>query len=233
MSGPREPDDLAQRYASWRTSTRGVITERLELAAVLNVLGPLRGKRVLDAGCGDGGNSIEFASRGAKVTGVDLSAPMLALARQRSTTERIEVEWQQGDITTLAAPDESFDLVVALTVLCLVSDPRRVVRELSRVLAPGGRLVIGELHRWSLWAVRRRVRGWAGDTFWRGARFWSVRALRELMADSGLEPGRARGVVYYPPVGLLARMLAPVDPYLARLGTLGAAFLVVEGRKPV
>jgi hypothetical protein len=52
------------------------------------------------------------------------------------------------------------------------------------------------------------------------------------MAESGLESGRARGVIYYPPIGRLARMLAPLDLYLARLGTLDAAFLVVEGKKP-
>jgi SAM-dependent methyltransferase len=146
------------------------------MAAVLDVLGPLRGKRVPDAGCGEGSYSLEFARRGAQVTGVDHSEAMLALARRRSTVEKIGVEWRKGDITSLAVPDASFDLVVALTVLCLVRDPRGVVRELSRVLVLGGRLVIGELHRWSLWAMRCRIRGWAGDTLWRGAQFWSVRA---------------------------------------------------------
>jgi hypothetical protein len=106
------------------------------------------------------------------------------------------------------------------------------VRELSRVLVPGGKLVVGELHRWSLWAMRRRIRGWAGDEVWRGVHFWTASALRELLADSGLQPGRTRGVVYYPPLAPLARALAPADPCLARLGTFGAAFLVVEGEKP-
>ena len=225
-------DDLAQRYRAWRKRTLGVITERLEMAAVLELLAPMEGRCVLDAGCGDGAYSLAAAGRGALVTGVDLSEDMLAAARARSAARGIAVDWRQGDVMALPFPDSSFDLAMAITLLCLVPDPRRAVRELSRVLVPGGRLVIGELHRWSLWTLQRRVRGWAGDSFWRSARFWTASALRDLLADSKLQPGRVRGVAYYPPLGPAARLLAPMDPLLARLGTFGAAFIVVEGVKP-
>lgn len=201
------------------------------MTAVLEFLAPVEGKRVLDAGCGDGTYSIAAAERGALVTGVDLSADMLAMARARSAARGVTVDWRQGDVMALPFPDSSVDLATAITLLCLLPDPRAAVRELSRVLVPGGRLVIGELHRWSLWAMKRRIRGWSGDSFWRGARFWTAGALRDLLADSNLQPGRVRGVAYYPPLGPLARLLAPVDPLLARLGTFGAAFLVIEGVK--
>jgi ubiquinone/menaquinone biosynthesis C-methylase UbiE len=230
---PLEDDDLTQRYGTWRKSTLGAVTERLEVAAVLDFVGPLKGKRVLDAGCGDGTYSLEAAECGALVTGVDLSEDMLAVARARGAARGISVGWRQGDVLALPFPDSSFDLAIAITLLCLVPDPHGAVRELSRVLVPGGRLVIGDLHRWSLWAMKRRIRGWSGDEFWRGAHFWTESALRELLADSGLQPGRARGVAYYPPLGPAARLLAPVDPLLARLGTFGAAFLIVDGVKSV
>ena len=224
-------DDLAQRYRAWRTRTLGAVTERLEMAAVLELLAPLEGKRVLDAGCGDGAYSLAATERGAFVTGVDVSAEMLAAAQARSAARGVKVDWRQGDVLALPFPDASFDLAIAITVLCLVSDPQRAVRELARVLVPGGRLVIGDLHRWSLWAMTRRMRGWAGNSFWRGARFWTASALQDLLVDANLRPDRVRGVAYYPPLGSLARVLAPVDPLLARLGTFGAAFLVVEGIK--
>jgi len=202
------------------------------MAAVLDTLGPLEGKRVLDAGCGDGAYALEAARRGAAVTGVDLSEDMLAAARKKSADRGIAVDWRQADIQTLPYPDASFDLAIAITLLCLVPDPRRAVRELSRVLAPGGRLVIGDLHRWSLWAAKRRIRGWLGNEFWRGARFWTEGAMRGVLMASGLRPGRAQGVVYYPPLGLAARLMAQADSGLAKLGTFGAAFLIVEGVKP-
>lgn len=226
-----ENDDLARRYRAWRKRTLGAVTERLEMTAVLEFLAPVEGKRVLDAGCGDGTYSIAAAERGALVTGVDLSEDMLVMARERSAARGVTVDWRRGDVMALPFPDSSVDLAMAITLLCLVPDPRAAVRELSRVLVPGGRLVIGELHRWSFWAMKRRIRGWSGDSFWRGTRFWTAGALRDLLADSNLQPGRVRGVAYYPPLGPLARLLAPVDPLLARLGTFGAAFLVIEGVK--
>jgi len=224
-------DDLAQRYAVWRKRTVGVVTERLEMAAVLELLAPLEGKRVLDAGCGDGAYSIAAAERGALVTGVDRSEDMLAAARARSAARGVTVDWRQGDVMALPFPDSSVDLAIAITLLCLVPDPRGAVRELSRVLVAGGRLVIGDLHRWSFWAAQRRIRGWSGNAFWRGARFWTTNALRDLLAESKLRPGRARGVAYYPPFGPVARLMAPADSLLARLGTFGAAFLVMEAVK--
>lgn len=226
-------DDLAKRYRDWRQDTLGAVTERLEVSAVMDVIGRLQGARVLDAGCGDGTYALEAAERGALVTGVDLSEDMLAVARQRGAARGIAVDWRQGDVLALPIPDASFDVTIAITLLCVLPDPRSAVHELARVLVPGGRLVIGELHRRSLWAMKRRIRAWAGDAFWRDAHFWSVLALQDLLAEAGLQPGRARGVAYYPPLGPIARVMAPLDPYLARLGTLGAAFLVLDGVKPI
>lgn len=228
-----ENDDLARRYRAWRERSLGAVTERLEVAAVLEVLAPMRGKRVLDAGCGDGTYALGAAERGALVTGVDLSEDMLTVARGRSAARDVKVDWRRGDVMALPFPDASFDLAMAITLLCLVPDPRGAVRELARVLVPGGRLVIGDLHRWSLWAMQRRIRGWLGNPFWRGANFWTATALRDLLANANLKPGRTRGVAYYPPLGPLARIMEPVDPLLARLGTFGAAFVVVEGVKSV
>ncbi len=226
-----ESNDLAQRYKSWRDRSLGVITEHLELAAVLELLGPLEGKRVLDAGCGDGVYALAASERGALVTGMDLSTGMLAVARARSAASGLVVDWTPADVLAIPFPDASFDVVMAITLLCLVPDAMSAVRELSRVLAPGGRLVIGDLHVRSLWAIERRIRGWAGNALWRGAHFWTANGIRKLLIDANMRPGRVRGAVYYPPVEAIARLMAPVDAALSRLGTFGAAFLMVEGVK--
>jgi ubiquinone/menaquinone biosynthesis C-methylase UbiE len=226
-----ESNDLAQRYRSWRDRSLGVITEHLELAAVLELLGPLEGKRVLDAGCGDGMYALAASERGALVTGIDLSTDMLAVARARGAASGLVVDWTPADVRAIPFPDASFDVVMAITLLCLVPDPMSAVRELSRVLAPGGRLMIGDLHVRSLWAIERRIRGWAGNAFWRGAHFWTANEIRKLLIDANMRPGRVRGAVYYPPVDAIARLMAPVDAALSRFGTLGAAFLMVEGVK--
>jgi hypothetical protein len=63
------------------------------------------------------------------------------------------------------------------------------------------------------------------------ARFRSSRELRMLADQAGLSVTRVRGAVYYPPVGVLARMLAPLDPWLGRLSTFGAAFIALRAVK--
>ena len=93
-------------------------------------------------------------------------------------------------------------------------------------------MVIGELHRWSLVAAKRRLRGLRGNAFWRDAHFWTAKELLALLSHAGLKAGRNRGTAYFPPSGIAARVLSPVDPLLSKLGTFGAAFLVVEGFKP-
>ena len=138
----------------------------------------------------------------------------------------------QGDVRALAFPDGSFDVVLAVTVLCFVDDAARAVGEMGRVLRPSGRLLIGELGRWSLWAAKRRVSGWLGSRVWRRAAFRSAHALKGLVTGAGLAVTGVHGAVYYPPFGPMAALLAGCDAWIGKRTTAGAAFLVVEGRKP-
>ncbi len=98
---------------------------------------------------------------------------------------------------------------------------------MARVLRPGGRLVLGELGRWSLWAMIRRLRGWFGSATWTAARFRTASELRALVEQAGLSVTTICGAVFYPPIGRLARTLAPFDPWLGRLTTIGAAFIAL------
>lgn len=217
----------AEAYARWRATTLGGITERVESRVVLDLLGDPRGKRVLDVGTGDGAYAIEAAARGAIVTAVDLQPAMLDAARARAARRGVDATWLSADAERLPFGDASFDAVVAVTVLCFVADPARAVREMARVLVPGGRLVLGELGRRSLWAAERRLRGWLGAHTWRSARFWSRDDLERLARAAELRVSEVRGAVFFPPIGALARWMAPVDHRLGRLRVPGAAFLAL------
>jgi SAM-dependent methyltransferase len=113
-----------------------------------------------------------------------------------------------------------------------VTDRASAVQEMARVLRPGGIVVIGELGRYSLWALARRIRGWFGEKFWREAHFWTTDELRRLVELGGLEFGAVRGAVYYPPSRLVAKWLVPLDSLLSRISPVGAAFLCVRADKP-
>lgn len=230
MSG--EPVVAPEAYARWRATTLGRITERVEMDVVFALAGALGGVMVLDVGTGDGTYAIEAARRGALVTGLDVQVEMLVAARARGAERRLAIEFEVGRAEALPFDEGRFDVVLAVTVLCFVEDPRAAVREMARVLAPGGRLVLGELSRHSLWAVERRARGWLGARTWKRAKFWSRRELVGLVEDAGLRVFDAYDAVFFPPNGVAARALAPIEPLLRRMHAPGAAFHALAADMP-
>jgi ubiquinone/menaquinone biosynthesis C-methylase UbiE len=192
----------------------------------------LGGKCLLDLGCGDGTYSFAAFQRGARVTGVDISDAMLNSARRRAAACGASIEWRQASAESLPYDSGTFDIVLAVTILCFIKDPLQVVQEVSRVLRPGGSFIIGELGRYSSWAASRRVRGWLGSSRWRDAHFWTAGELRRLLQQAGFQVGATRGCVYYPPCNLAARVLGEHDRAFFCLGQTGAAFLAVRGDKP-
>ena len=218
-------------YARWRQSALGALTEDLEQRAVFSLVGDPSGLRVLDVGCGDGTYAIRAARAGAEVVGLDRSRPMLEAARPRAASSGVVVIWCQGQAQALPLRDATFDLVLAVTALCLIAEPLAALKEISRVLRPRGVVIIGELGRWSLWALGRRVRAWLGNHFWKTAHFWATAELRELLATAGLRTGDVRGAVYYPPSAALARLISPVERTMSHLGGFGAAFIAARATK--
>ncbi len=98
-----------------------------------NFLGDVSGRRILDLGTGTGRAAISLARRGARVTGVDASKQMMAVAHARASDAGLLVEFTEGDAHALAFPDRSFDAAVCLRLLMHVPDWRRALAELCRV----------------------------------------------------------------------------------------------------
>ncbi len=198
MTTPRQADQLTKSYSAWRSSQLGRITDRLEQDLVLDLLGTVSGKAVLDVGCGDGAFSSELARRGGAVTGLDANAMMIGSAQERAQCERAHLGLVLGLAEDLPFHDATFDLVLAGATLCFVRNAEQAIREMARVLKPGARLVIGELGRFNLWAAQRRVRGWFGNPVWRTVKFRTAAQLRQLLSVAGLDVMTVQGAVYYP-----------------------------------
>jgi ubiquinone/menaquinone biosynthesis C-methylase UbiE len=221
-----------EAYTIWRSSSLGTITEDIERRLILRLAGELNGRAVLDVGCGDGALTLVCWQNGAsRVVGCDIDPRMIACAVARATQHKATVTYAVSRAETLPFPDRSFDLVTAIAVLAFVPEPGLALGEIARVLRPGGRLIIGDLGKWSLWAASRRLRGWFGAGMWNAARFRSASELRALVQAAKLRVEHVSGAVYYPRSRLIATMMAPIDPLLGELTTFGAAFVAVQANK--
>src|SRR5229473_307305 len=96
----------------------------------------------LDAGCGTGFLSLELASRGHRVTGVDFAPAMLAEARRKGAEQGAAIRFEEADAEQLPFASGSFDLVVSRHVLWTLPHPEAAVDEWIRVLRSGGRLAV-------------------------------------------------------------------------------------------
>jgi ubiquinone/menaquinone biosynthesis C-methylase UbiE len=96
------------------------------------------GTRVFDAGCGGGGASVLAAQRGALISGLDASDALIAIARQRIP----QADFRVGDLEALPFGEKAFDAVIAALSVQYAANPIAALRELKRVCAPEGYLVI-------------------------------------------------------------------------------------------
>lgn len=106
--------------------------------AVLDAAKVAPGTRVLDAGCGAGLLLVLAKLRDARVSGLDASAALLDIARQRLA----EADLREGDLEALPFADAGFDAVTAVNSLFYATDMAAAMRELARVTRPGGRVVV-------------------------------------------------------------------------------------------
>ena len=121
------------------------------------------GLRVLEIGCGCGSEAERFARAGAHYNAVDLTTAAVRITRRRFQLASLEGRFIQGDAENLPFADDSFDLVYSHGVLHHTPDTPRTIREVYRVLAPGGRAVVMLYYRDSFnyhvnLAIVRRLR---------------------------------------------------------------------------
>lgn len=145
LVGSGTPED------EWLENTRAY-TVRDEHLRLLG-LSSLRGKNILDAGCGPGTYGIMLALKGNHVTGVEISPDAVAVANERAADKGADFTARVGDLESLPFPDNTFDVCFCGWVLHHFPDIDTAVGELARVLKPGGAIAFAEPNESNL-AVR-------------------------------------------------------------------------------
>ena len=144
-------------FALMNNPVRAASQRRIETPFLIGAPGALAGKRVLEVGCGRGvGLEILLGLGATHVTGFDLDPQMVMLAEKRVAKYGEHARVFVGDAATIAAPDASFDMVVDYGIIHHIPSWPRALREIARVLAPGGVFYFEDLLRGciSSWPVR-------------------------------------------------------------------------------
>ena len=134
-------DRIAPVYDAMNRVMTAGLDRRWRKLAVREVVWP--GDRVLDACCGTGDLAVEAERRGGRVVGLDFSEKMLERARRKSGA----IEWVQGDALSLPFRDGEFDAATVGFGVRNLADLQDGLRELARVLRPGGKLAVLEITR--------------------------------------------------------------------------------------
>jgi SAM-dependent methyltransferase len=124
-------------------STASPITDAGALKSIVDAAAPGPTDTVLDVACGGGIVVCAFAPHVRQATGIDMTPAMLDHARRLAAENGIaNAAWQEGDVAALPWPDASFTIVVTRFAVHHFPDPKAVLREMVRVCAPGGRVVV-------------------------------------------------------------------------------------------
>lgn len=140
------PEHLQHVYSAYEQARPALVAEIAKVFSERSGCASFRGNKLLDVGCGNGEMSEAFAQMGVTVTGVEYSSSRVAKMAAKERNFRLIA----GDAHYLPLPSRSFDFAVLADVLEHVYDPSLVIREVARVLKPGGLVFIGATNRWSI-----------------------------------------------------------------------------------
>jgi SAM-dependent methyltransferase len=125
------------------------------LEYAFHLLGDIRGKTVLDLGCGTGENIIPLLKRGARVIGIDISPDLIAIARKRLQDANLEATLADGDAHDTGLPYESVDVIFSMALIHHLDIPA-AREEMWRILRKGGAIILKEPIRFSKGYARFR-----------------------------------------------------------------------------
>ena len=211
---PAEPSLRERQRRSWDRVAASVrdfaaapstrYYRRCEIALIEHAVGDLRGKRILKLDLWNEAFNTRILdwmrSRGAEVVGLDLSRVVAERARRNALAEGGPLALLRADIRELPFPDDSFDMVYTMGTIEHIDEYPQSLREIHRVLRPGGRAIVGVPHKWNVFL--RPLMVWVLDAFgaylYSPEKSFSAGELRRDLEKAGLRPVERTGILTLP-----------------------------------
>lgn len=169
-------NEIANEYDKWFETEVGQVVKQLELKALLEALGNIEGKSILEVGIGTGLFAMELRKLNATVYGIDPAENMLKIAQSRG----FDVKFGYGE--AIPFEDNTFDITLSMTSMENSKFPQKFIKELVRVTKPKGKVVVAVLNIFSCYGISRRIRGlFSKDDLFKGMHFYNYFELEKLM----------------------------------------------------
>jgi len=176
-------DDWPEKYDRWFETPIGALVKKYENELLLDLLQPRPGEVILDVGCGTGVFTTYILGFGTRVTGLDISYPMLMRAELKAKGYPFRAV--SADMRFLPFIDECFDRVVSMTAIEFIADGQAAVEDMFRVTKKGGVVVVTTLNSLSPWADRRKKEADKGHSLFEKMIFRSPDELLDLAPVDG------------------------------------------------
>ena len=184
----------ARAYEQWAKRPEIKRTEAFEQQLMMDMLDPLRGKFVLEVGCGSGSGLIPFIEKGLLVTGIDPSPYMLDIA-QRQVGHRADLHRGSGE--DLPFEDNSFHYVCLNSTLEFVDDYEAVIEEACRVAKD--KVYIGIMNRFAMKGYRKRINGILSESIQGQLQYFSIGEIKGILRRLlGNVPIDSRTICHFP-----------------------------------
>jgi len=176
-------DGWPEKYDRWFKTPIGILVKKYENELLLELLQPRPDELILDVGCGTGIFTFSILGFGPRITGLDISCPMLMKAQLKA--KGFPFRAVAGDMRHLPFGNGCFDKAVSMTALEFIEDGKQAVNDLFRVTKKGGVVVVTTLNSLSPWADRRKKEADKGHSLFEKMIFRSPDDLRALANVDG------------------------------------------------
>lgn len=215
-------DKSAEHYDEWYKTPIGRLVDDIEKREIWKWLQPKRGQTIIDVGCGTGNYTVALAKEGIAVVGVDISRAMLERALEK--VKGMPVYLIESDAEQLPLKNDIFDAAICVTALEFVTDPAAALKEMHRVVKPGGKIVAGFIAGEGPWAQAYKKRG--HSSIFAHARFLTENDIKNLLP--GITPQISRALYFGPEIAdvkIAEKIEAAHDQDAANAGFLCACWI--------